>query len=296
MATRVRAMKVIAALALIALSGAVPSALGANAQTFLDSTGEAPNAPDITSVAVSNDDSGLITFKVNIANRPTLTQDMEIDLFLNADANASTGDPDAYGADYVIVLVPGDVGLFKWNGTDYRSVSSQSSLVYSYDTGGATIKVNASELGGTKSFGLLALAISGITTGVNGDSDYSKASVDLAPDAQHGAFTYQVLTTLHLKVTTFATVPSSPKAGGTLSASLAATESDTGSAFSGGTVACHATLGGKALPASAHSIANGVATCVWRVPKAAKGKRLSGTVTITVRGATATKSFSALVR
>ena len=42
----------------------------ANSQTFTDSTGEDPNAPDITTIVVSNDDAGLITFKINISNRP----------------------------------------------------------------------------------------------------------------------------------------------------------------------------------------------------------------------------------
>ncbi len=44
-------------------------------------------APDITSVVVSNDDAGMITFKVNISNRPTLTPDMSVLLFLDTDQN-----------------------------------------------------------------------------------------------------------------------------------------------------------------------------------------------------------------
>ena len=49
----------------------------ANSQTFTDSTGEDPNAPDITTIALSNDDAGLVTFKINISNRPALTADMQ---------------------------------------------------------------------------------------------------------------------------------------------------------------------------------------------------------------------------
>ena len=99
-------------LALSALLVGVPAALGgsshatANSQTFNDSVGEDPNAPDITSIAVSNDDAGLITFQVNISNRPALTPDMLLLMFLDTDNNAATGDPDSLGADYAIDLEP----------------------------------------------------------------------------------------------------------------------------------------------------------------------------------------------
>ena len=47
-----------------------------NRKSFPDSIGEDPQAPDVTSVTVSNDDTGLITFQINISNRPALTPDM----------------------------------------------------------------------------------------------------------------------------------------------------------------------------------------------------------------------------
>ena len=78
-------------LALAVLLVGVPAALGgsshvaANSQTFNDSVGEDAAAPDITSIAVSNDDAGLITFQVNISNRPALTPDMFLLVFLDTD-------------------------------------------------------------------------------------------------------------------------------------------------------------------------------------------------------------------
>ncbi|HXR11083.1 MAG TPA: hypothetical protein VN770_02205 [Gaiellaceae bacterium] len=295
-------MRTVLVAVLAALVVAVPGALAGsartsdNSQTFLDSTGEDPNAPDITSIVVSNDDTGLITFKMNISNRPSLTGDMEIDVFLDTDANPATGDPQSDGAEYAIVLVQGSVALFKWNGSDYVDAPSQSSLVYSYDASGATIKVSASDLGGTKAFNFSTVAGSGITVDANGTPNYSNASADFAPDLGHGTYAYQVKTTLRLSVSTFQTTPAAPKAGATLSASLAATENDTGGPVTGGTVACRATAGGKTVPVTSHAEANGVGTCVWKVPKTAKGKKLTGTVTVTVRGATVSKSFSVRVR
>ena len=81
-------------LALAALLVGVPAALGgsshaaANSATFNDSIGEDAAAPDITTVVVSNDDAGLITFQVNVSNRPTMTADMYLLLFLDTDQNA----------------------------------------------------------------------------------------------------------------------------------------------------------------------------------------------------------------
>jgi len=283
--------------AVVAAFAVCVSAAGAgNSQTFLDSTGEDPSAPDITSIAVSNDDAGLITFKVNISNRPALTSDMELDLYVNTDANSATGDSRALGADYWILLIPGEVDLFKWNGTDYAAAPSQSSLVYSYDATGATIKINASDLGGTKSFGFLTLALSDVVVDSQGNADYTSAHVDAAPDFGHGSFDYKLLTKLGLRVSTFQTTPRSPRAGGTLSASMAVTENDTSGPLASGAVACRATVGGKALPLITHLVTNGVATCIWRVPKSARGKKLSGKVVVSARGASAAKSFSVKVR
>src|SRR5258708_4080567 len=90
-----------------------------NSTTYNDSIGEDPAAPDITSIVVSNDDAGNITIQVNISNRPALTSDMLLVLFLDTDQNSSTGDPQTLGADYVIQLEPGAIGLFQWNGSDY---------------------------------------------------------------------------------------------------------------------------------------------------------------------------------
>jgi len=282
-------------LAFVLLALFAPSAAASNSQTFLDSTGENPQAPDITSVVVSNDDGGIVTFKLNIANRPSLTPDMEIDFFLDTDSNPATGDPNSLGAEYVIQLVQGSVDLYAWNGADYRAVATPS-LVYSYDASGATVKVRASDLGGTHAFNFSAAAGSGVTVDATGSPNYDNAAFDLAPDPQHGTFAYQVRTTLRLTVTNFQASPAVPRAGGTLSASLAATENDTEGPFTGGAVSCRATAGGKTLAVSSHSVANGVASCVWRVPKNAHGKRVVGTVTVSVRGATATRTFSAKIR
>jgi hypothetical protein len=271
------------------------AAARANSQTFLDSTGEDSAAPDITSIVVSNDDAGLITFKINISNRPAFTEDMAVPLWLDTDKKATTGSPDFAGADYLIELDPGTVGLFKWNGSDFVPATSQSSVTFGYDATGATIRANAAELGGTKAFNFFALAVSGITTDAMGNADLSNAHIDAAPDAGHGVYSYEVVAKLTLSVQAFTTSPKPAKAGKRFIAGLAATESDTNGPVQAGTVACSATLGGKRLSATAHVIANGIAACAWSLPRTAKGKTLRGSVSLTVRGTTVVRNFSVKV-
>jgi hypothetical protein len=271
------------------------AAARANSQTFTDSTGEDSAAPDITSVVVSNDDAGLITFKINISNRPTLTTDMTVLMFLDTDQQATTGDAQASGAEYALELDPGSVGLFKWNGSDYVAAPSQSSVTYSYDATGATIRASAADLGGAKAFNFFLAAFSGITTDAAGNADFTNAKVDAAPDAGHGVFSYQVLTKLTLSVEAFTTSPKPAKAGKRFIAGLAATESDTNGPVQAGTVACSASVAGKHLSATAHVVRNGIAACAWTLPRTAKGKTLRGSVSLTVKGTTVVRAFSVKV-
>jgi hypothetical protein len=278
---------------------AAPAALGgstravANSQTFNDSIGEDASAPDITSVVGSNDDAGLITFQVNVSNRPALTNDMLFVIYLDTDQNSATGYPALAGADFVILLAPGEVDLIQWNGSDFVLAGSQASLTYSYAATGPTIRVSASDLAKTKGFKFAVRADSGWALDASGNPDDSNVKSDLAPDPNHGVFSYQVLTKLVLTVTAFTTSPKPAKAGRTFSVSLGATENDTGGPVHSGTVSCAASLAGKRVVAVRHVVANGVATCVYRIPRTAKGRSIRGTITLTVQGTQVTRPFSA---
>lgn len=281
------------AIALGAALLAVPAALGSNSQSFPDSTGEDAAAPDITSIDVSNDDAANLTFKVNVSNRPALTSDMLMFIFMNTDQNVSTGDPQLGGADYVVQLEPGSVSLFQWSGSDYGPAQSQSSLTYSYDATGATIHINASDLGNTRSLGFLTILESGVVTDAQGNLDDTNAHFDVAPDPGHGMYSYALKVQITLKQTAFTTTQA--KAGARFSASLAASESDTGAAITSGTVTCKGVVGGVRVAAT-HSLRNGVATCNWKLPKTAKGKLFHGSVTVSSQGATLGKNFAVRVR
>jgi hypothetical protein len=280
----------VVALPTIALGSSTRSA--SNSQTYLDSTGEDPAAPDITSIVVSNDNSGTITFQVNIANRPTFTPDMLLDIFLDTDQNAATGDAQSFGADYVIELQSGGVGLFQWNGSDFVGASSQSSLVYSYAATGATIHINALDLNRTKGFNFAVDATSGVAYDSAGNADFTNAHDDLAPDRGHGTFAYQVRVTVALTPGPFTTSPSPAKAGKPFSAGLAVTESDTNAGLTQGTITCTARIAGKPIRAKARRLVDGVAVCVWSLPKTSRGKTIRGSIVVAAFGAQTSRSFA----
>jgi hypothetical protein len=266
-----------------------------NSTTFDDSIGEDPAAPDITSIQLSNTDAGLITFQVNVSNRPALTPDMYFLVLLDTDQNAATGEDTFAGADYLIQLVPGAVDLFRWNGSDYVRAEAQTSLTYSYAATGPTIRISAADLGRTKVLRFSVIAVSGVTFDANGNPVYTNIQRDAAPDPGHGQFTYQVLTKLVLRVTAFMTTPKPARPGKAFTASLSATRNDTGGPVQAGTVACNASIAFKRIAPVTRVVTNGVASCVWRIPATAKGKVLRGTITLSVQDAKVTRSFSSKI-
>jgi hypothetical protein len=173
-----------ALLAAACLTLSAGAALRANSQTYSDSTGEDAAAPDITTIVVSNDDNGLLTFQINIANRPQLIEPLDIGIFLDTDLNAANGaGPNFLGAELLIDLIPGDVAVGRWNGSRFDfSGGSPSSLAFSY-ANGATIKVKASDLGLT-TFNFYVAADS--------DRHNPDSHLDFAPDSGHGIYNYQV--------------------------------------------------------------------------------------------------------
>ena len=290
-----------AALALLVGASDGRSAQGAattNTATFQDSTGEDASAPDITSVTVANDDQANLTFTISVPNRPTLTGDMVFLVPIDSDANPSSGSADFGGADYIIELdgpLSGrsTAALFRWDGTDFTSTGvSQATLIFSY-ANGPTLKVNASELGGTRRFGVSVLAVSGVVLGPDGEPDFTNIRVDLAPD--RGSYTYDVkLTPPSLVLGNGGSRPTRPAAGKLFAQFVSVARSD-GASLQGGTATCRVTVGGARVVAKASAVTAGRASCTFKVPRTAKRKTSRVTVTVSSGGLTATKSFSARV-
>lgn len=286
-----------------ALSGpAAPTLVSANSTTYTDSSGENPAAPDITTITVSNTDAGVVSFRINVPNRPTFTQDMLITLFVDSDNNVTTGDQDPLGpgTDYAIELFGGEAALFRWDGTAFTRRAGDppaTSLIFSYE-GGVTITISAAELGNTKGFKFNALVFSGIVIDpVTSDLDFTNAVADIAPAAGAGLYTYEVkITPPTLVVKKLTTTPKAPTAGRPFTLRLVTARSDTGAIVQNGRVTCVGRIGNARLRAQVQRVVAGAATCTWNIPPLAKGKLFRGSVTIVFEGLKATQSFSRTVR
>jgi hypothetical protein len=279
---------------------AAPAAPAANTTTFQDSTGENANAPDITTVVVSNNDAGIIQFRINVPNRPAFGQDMLILLFANTDNNPATGDPDSFGADYAIQLIAGEAALFRWDGTDFTRQPGNppsTSLLFSYQ-GGATISISAAELGNTRRLGLGAIVVSGIVVNTEtGDLDFTNALADAAPAGDAGLFQYEVIIARPtLVVRRLTSSPRAPAAGRTFTLRMTAARSDTGAVIQNGRVTCQGRAGSARLRATTARVQGGQVTCTWRIPANARGRTFRGSVSVVFEGLRASRSFSARIR
>ena len=283
------------------IGGAAPARTTANTVTFQDSRGEDPQGPDINTVTVSNDNTGLISFKIDIPNQAQLSGEKLIDLVIDADNNKATGDQDPLnpGADYAIELFQQQANLFQWDGQTYsRSAAgpSEATLIFADSPTGPTISINATELGNTKKLNFSATVISGVTFDDAGNLNFTNAHADFAPDLGHGLYAYDVkVAPLKLRVKNFKTTPSRPRAGGAFTMQMTAVRNDTGAAIQGGTVKCAAKAGGAGLAARTHRIANKVAVCTWSIPASARGKSFRGSITVVFEGKKVTKTFSAAI-
>jgi hypothetical protein len=288
----------LALLLAVGASGApgVSAATLANELTFNDSTGEDPAAPDITTVVVSNNDAGIVTFRINVPNRAQLTRDVGAIVFINSDANQATGDLESLGADYAIQLILGEPILFKWDGTGFTARPGdppQASLAYSW-SGGPSFRISAAELGNTRKLAFSVVVLSGIVEDpTTGALDFTNVKGDSAPGGLIGAWSYDVkVARPTIVVRRFLTTPAKPSAGKTFSLRLRAARSDTGAPIRGGRVTCAGRVGSTALRAQSARFVRTEAVCTWTVPPNAQGKTFRGSITIVFEGLKSTRTFS----
>ena len=147
---------------------------------------------DIQSVNVSNDNSGLITFKVGIPGSPALTAGMEIAVLIDSDQNPATGSD---GFDYLLdywTNAGNWVALYKLTAAGPTYVSpAPDSLNASYTSGAATLTIGAADLGSTGGLDFGVVAYSGLTYDSSGNpTNYETVPSDGAPDT--GSWSYKV--------------------------------------------------------------------------------------------------------
>lgn len=255
--------------------------------SFTDRTGEAGTAPDISGVTVAPMGDGRSSMAVTFAGASTWTTTPTVAVLVDVDRNPSTGD--STGTDVVLAWsnTTGAVGA-RWNGTSWVDATF-TSLGASYAGGSLTFTFDPRELGSSDgTFGFRVMAEWSAT----GD-------IDIAPDT--GLWTYGAEVTLRTVATL---APPRAKAGGEYDVAMVVTRSDSGG-FVGpeGDITCSATIGGRRIAGMNAFVTVGyqgvkvsAAVCGWHVPKWARGRQLTGTMSVTYAGSTATRSFHAKIR
>jgi hypothetical protein len=243
--------------------------------------GELPDAagdgaPDITRLRVGSNATA-VTFIVDLANQTKLEENQLVVILIDSDLNQETG---LNGVDALLAMVTGDeVGLFRWNGTQF--VVSESQSAYGYHYGGFRLAVARSELAlttGTLRFFVLT---------------FPAESGDASPDSSFAEYTLPN-DPLTLQIARF-TAAKTVVAGKRYTAALQARRSDLAELSSAGEVVCAAKVGAKKVKVTATFPADR-ATCSGVVPKSAKGKTLKVTVTLTLDGVRVTRTASIKVK
>jgi len=302
------------ALALLIVQGAAAD------QSYSDPAGDATGgAPDITAVAVANDGAGKITFDITVSGVPA--PDTFVQVPMNTDL-APSGDD---GVDYAWEMDGSNqlALLFRWNGSTYVP-HLVSSLRTSFRNGVLHLEVNRADIGNTGAFAFWASGVK-----VSGDS---VVGFDDAPDGT-AVYTYTLAQfpacsdkvdndndgkidspadpgcssptdtdetdppppppPLKLSAGKPAAMAGPAKAGGAFAVAMTVTRSD-GKPFTGA-VACTAKAGAATVRAAGRAVA-GSARCTMRLPKTAKGRRLTGTITATAGTAKVAKAYAFAVR
>ena len=181
---------VVALAAALVLVCVASSGAARTAQSYADPQGDQQgNAPDVTTVVVSNDAAGNIRWRINVANQPTLLPDSAIVLFIDSDRNPGTGAPDTLGAEYVFGVAADGYSFGHWTGTDFDFDTPFTTVTVAYNAG-PTITVNRSELGNTSGFNFWVRGVQEIdeeTSNIDdapNDGTYRYALTPLAP--RHG--------------------------------------------------------------------------------------------------------------
>lgn len=170
---------------------ASPDARIAKSVRFVDELREDLEAPDITAVTVSNTavtwaPASVIAFRIEIANRPTLTEDMRVALWIDADDDPATGLSVAGavlpGADYFVNWdhkLRDGASLLSCRDAKCTTVAARS-FRFSYASG-ARFAIRADDLGDTRRFRFAARAYSGIAGSRTEGLDFTGMRLDYAP-------------------------------------------------------------------------------------------------------------------
>lgn len=258
---RLRGLVLLCALvALLPVASAGASPATHNPVQLADAAGDSGLAPDIGATTVGNTAARTIRIAVAIGNRTAMQATDILVVPINADRNATTGQD---GFEYALVSVGGQVGLLQWNGTTFAPVNAPT-LRGSF-AGGQVFEIAASDLGNTTAIDFWVSSFR---------ADGPDEEEDVAPEGT-GVFNY-TLSSPHIESVSARFSPTAPRAGRRFRLSTIAVGLESEETVRPNSYRCRATLGGRALRGT------GTGGCIFAIPRNAKGKRLTVTITATV--------------
>ncbi len=241
--------------AVAAVSGAAALALGSTpasaAAHFTDPTDDSGTAPDITAVDVSNDASGTVTFRLQLANYPSLHGEDSFELDFDIDRNPNTGDG---GTDTSVLLdgADGSTTLSKWNGADWVDVNPVGIVKGAFAPNLVTFTVDDADLGGVNTFDFFAASYNG--DGGTGAEDDAPAN-DFWTYSFRSSLTVTGITPLLLPRTATRSV----RAATTFAVSDVDVKLSDGTTVVADSFNCTATPGGSSVKQVGH--------CTWHVSR-----------------------------
>jgi hypothetical protein len=174
-----------AGIAVAACLVAAPLAGASNNALFSDATADAPEtAPDLTSVQVTNDDAGMVSFRISIPNRTALEDPDFIAVLVDADGNPRSGCArGTFGAEYALDVLARRFLFGRCSGGEWSFARKPPSFGGSFAGSTLTLRANRRDLGGTNGF---AFRIGAAAAGT--DDAY-----DFAPNTGTSAWTYKIV-------------------------------------------------------------------------------------------------------
>jgi hypothetical protein len=162
----------------VAVLAFVGVALGANTGSFADVEGDAGTAPDVTAVAISSDDAGVVTAKITLSNRTSFGASDGVGVGIDTDQNPDTGTV-FYGSEYELDFEGTAPRFYRAaaNGF-YEEAPLPPSFAGSFSGGVVTISFKPSELGASAGFNVYAVG-------------FDNSTLDAAPDIR--AVNYQLV-------------------------------------------------------------------------------------------------------
>jgi hypothetical protein len=175
-AMRVSVVGAAAAAALLFVSLAI------GASSYTDAAGDHNEAPDITSVELSEAADGLVTIVIGVRNYQALPDDSWFNLWFDLDSDPNTGD--AGDETLVRYVSTGALEIYDFDGAEMIQRPLPAGITGRFSAGVLTITVPKVDLGGDTIFGVLAVSS---RRQALGETEFIAS--DFSPDRGRSAYT-----------------------------------------------------------------------------------------------------------